>query len=124
MRCFLSVAIAATMFFISSHAQALSLSIENQSEWEIHELYFSPVDQTTWGPDQLSDKIIESGSTFTLKKIAADDYDMKIVDEDGDSCVVRGVDFSESEHFVLTDKLLLGCEKNSEQDAEEEEDEE
>lgn len=92
-------------------ASALSLTIENKTDWEIHELYFSEVDSDEWGPDQLGDDVIEKGGQFTLTKIAKGEYDVRIVDEDGDSCDVTGVDFRASEHFALTNKLLLGCQE-------------
>lgn len=94
---------------IASAAHALSLEFENQSNWEIHELYFSEADETSWGPDQLGSEVIETGETFELTKIDKGAYDVKIVDEDGDSCEIHDVDFTSSEHFTLTDELLLGC---------------
>lgn len=97
-------------------ASALSLTIDNQSEWDIHELYFSPAHESDWGPDQLGDDVIESGESFVLTKIAKGEYDVRIVDEDGDSCVVSDVDFASSESFQLTDKLLLGCQAATEEE--------
>lgn len=101
--------LAVAFTFVPDAVYALSLSLENDSKWEIHELYFSDSDEERWGPDQLGNEVIETGDTFTLTKIAKGNYDVKIVDEDGDSCVVNDVDFTSSEHFAITDKLLLGC---------------
>lgn len=111
--------IAAVMMF-PSNLFALSLEIVNESEWDVHELYFSESDEEAWGPDQLDDEVIESGSSFTLSKIPIGIYDMKIVDEDGDSCEVSEVDFDASERFVLTDEILLGCQIATAEEAEEE----
>lgn len=108
---FLLSGLAVAFCSLNNSAFALSLALENQSKWEIHELYFAPINETTWGEDQLGDNVIQVGGTFTLTKIAKDDYDVKIVDEDGDSCVIEDVDFRASEHFVITDKILLGCQK-------------
>lgn len=94
---------------------ALSLKLQNHTKWEIHELYFSPAHEKEWGPDQLEDEVIAPGEEFTLTKIAKGGYDVKIVDEDGDSCEVGGVDFSASEVFALTDQLLLGCQAATEE---------
>ena len=39
-----------------------------------------------------------------------DDYDVKLVDEDGDSCVVGGVTLcADSDAWVITDEDLLAC---------------
>ena len=112
----------ALFFCISANsAFGLSLTLENQTDWEIHELYFSSVDEKKWGEDQLGDEVIEKGESFKLTKIAKDDYDVKIVDEDGDECIIDDVDFRTSEHFVMTNKILLGCQKATAEEAEESE---
>ena len=114
--------ICALLSFSYTNAYALSLTLENTSKWEIHELYFSDTDEEEWGPDQLGDEVIETGDSFTLTKIGKGNYDVKIVDEDGDSCVVSDVDFTSSEHFTITDKILLGCQVATEaEEADEEE---
>lgn len=105
--------------FLCSNAYALSLTLENESKWEIHELYFSDIDEEEWGPDQLGDEVIETGDSFTLTKIDKGNYDVKIVDEDGDSCIVNDVDFTSSEHFTITDKILLSCQVATEVEEEE-----
>lgn len=94
-------------------AHALSLTLENNTQWEIHELYFSPNDQESWGPDQLGDEVISKGEAFKLSKIDKGEYDVKIVDEDGDVCKVNDVNFAASETVSLSDKDLLGCQENS-----------
>ncbi|MCO6431331.1 MAG: hypothetical protein J5J00_10760 [Deltaproteobacteria bacterium] len=104
---------------IASPVYALSLKFQNNSSWEIHELYFSPTDEQEWGPDQLADEIIEAKGVFTLTKIPKGNYDVKIVDEDGDECVIADVNFTSSEHFVLNDKLLIGCQVQTAEDEEE-----
>lgn len=109
----------AVMLCVTSTSYALSLKFENKSKWEIHELYFAPTDSQEWGPDQLQDDVIEKNATFTLTKIAKGTYDVKIVDEDSDACEISDVDFTASEHFVLTDKILLGCQQKTAEEAEE-----
>lgn len=117
--------LTATVLFLSvtSSAFALSLTLENQSKFDVHELYFSPINENNWGPDQLGDEVIASGESFTLTKIAKGDYDVKIVDEDGDACEIKEVDFRATEHFTLTDKLLVGCQVATADEHESEEEE-
>lgn len=109
------------LLFTAASASALSLSIKNESDWEIHELYFQETSSDEWGPDQLGKDVIKKGDTFTLTKIDKGKYDMKIVDEDGDSCEVPNVDFTASESFTLDSKLLLGCQAATEEASEEDE---
>ncbi|MBI2397748.1 MAG: hypothetical protein HYV17_08115 [Xanthomonadales bacterium] len=86
------------------------VKIVNKSLWDIHHLYLSSVDDEEWGPDQLGDEVIGSGESFQLRGIPCDDYDVKIVDEDGDSCVVGGVSMcADNDAWVITDEDLLTC---------------
>jgi hypothetical protein len=88
-----------------------NLTITNRSKWAVHHLYLSPTKQSDWGPDQLGDQVITSGSKFTLNKIPCNTYDIKVVDEDGDECVIEGEKFCGHEAtWDLTDDELLKCE--------------
>lgn len=84
--------------------------IENQSLWDIHQLYLSAVSEDDWGPDQLGAEIIASGESFRLTGIPCDSYDIKLVDEDGDQCVVGGVALcGDHDTWTITDDDLLTC---------------
>lgn len=89
--------------------------IVNQSDWEIHQLFLSSVDTEEWGPDQLGDQIIETGGRFTLRSIPCDDYDVQLVDEDGDACVVGGVALcGDTDTWVIGNDDLLACQAETE----------
>lgn len=90
-------------------AFALSLTLENKTGKELHELYFAPAGGDDWGPDQLGDEVVGHDETFTLSKIKAGHYDLLFVDENGDKCDIRDVNFVESEVFVMTKKIIKGC---------------
>jgi hypothetical protein len=82
----------------------------NNSMWNIHEMYLSSVDTEEWGPDQLGEDVIESGGSFQLNGVPCDSYDVRLVDEDGDVCVIGGVDLCASQHeWEITDEDLLAC---------------
>lgn len=87
------------------------VEIRNDSQWSIHNLYLSDVDSEEWGPDQLGEHVIESGGgKFTLTDIPCDAYDIKLVDEDGDECVVAAVPLCvDDNEWVITDEPLLAC---------------
>jgi len=109
------LAIVAT-FATSTPASAAgaTVKIKNNSKWAIHHLYLSPTSEEKWGPDQLGEQVINKGETFTLKNIDPDKYDVKLVDEDGDECVVGGVPLAGgTEVWNITDKDLLACQKAS-----------
>jgi hypothetical protein len=98
----------------SSNAQPqgkAEFMIENKSDWDIHHLYLSSTDEQQWGPDQLGNNVLESGESFTLHSIPCDKYDIKVVDNDGDECVIAGITMCKDHtHWNLTNKELLNCE--------------
>jgi hypothetical protein len=88
-----------------------SIKVVNRSLWSIYQLYLSPSSSSSWGDDQLGSSVItNSGGTFSLSSIPCDSYDVKLVDEDGDVCVVTEVPLcGGSEEWVITDDALLSC---------------
>lgn len=87
------------------------VTIHNDTEWSIHHFYLSSSANDEWGPDQLGDEVIKNGGEFTITGIPCDEYDVKLVDEDGDECVVEAVDVcGEDDSWLITDEDLLECE--------------
>ncbi|HJU55823.1 MAG TPA: hypothetical protein VJ715_14665 [Pyrinomonadaceae bacterium] len=115
------VAIAAAMLFAlvalalpmpsKAQPQRAEFMINNRSDWDIYHMFLSPEDKDTWGPDQLGEKVIHSGESFTLNDIPCGEYDIKLVDEDGDACIVEGIVMCKDHtHWDLTNKELAKCE--------------
>ena len=95
-------------------SKSAAVKIENRSDWTIEEIYLSPTDEQEWGPDQLGDEVIKPGGTFTLSKIPCDTWDVKLVDEDRDECIVTDVDLcGANDKWVITSKDLLKCQHHS-----------
>lgn len=87
------------------------LEFVNRSSWDIYEIYLSPVEDDEWGPDQLADDVLESGESFLVYDIPCGDYDILLVDEDGDECTLDAVDLcGDSAEWVIDDEELLSCE--------------
>jgi hypothetical protein len=104
---------AAPVFAASSDAAVV---IKNNSSWEIHNLFISSVDTQEWGPDQLGDDVISAGGgTYTLTDIPCGAYDVQLIDEDGDECIVGDVGLCASKgSWVITDQDLLECQAATE----------
>lgn len=91
-------------------AFAQSFTITNHSSWVIRYLYISPTSVTEWGPDQLGSNVIGTGGdSFTLTGVPCNNYDMKVVDEDGDSCVINNIRMCGSSSYTITSESLLAC---------------
>ncbi|MGE3274971.1 MAG: hypothetical protein AB7O67_07650 [Vicinamibacterales bacterium] len=110
----LAVAAACLLLTVTVAAQKkVTVTVINHSLWEIHQFFLSHIKDDDWGPDQLGDEIIEAeGGTFKLTNVPVGRYDVKLVDEDGDECVVEdvaiGIDGSET--WEINSKDLLKCE--------------
>lgn len=88
-----------------------TVKVINQSKWEIHHLYLSSSEDDQWGDDQLGEDVLAKGDSITLTDIECDTYDIKVVDEDGDECIIEEVDLCrDSSYWKITDKDLLECE--------------
>ena len=86
-----------------------SFTLINRSSYTIRRLYLSPTSLGIWGYDRLGSNVLNPGYKVTVQ-IEPGYYDMKLVDEDGDSCVVSDIDFRNSDYLVLNNANLLACE--------------
>ncbi len=101
-------------------AKKAAVTVVNKSDWQIHQFFLSPVDTDEWGPDQLGDQVIGTGDSFKLTDIDCSSYDVKLVDEDEDECVVGGVDICGSgQTWTITSDDLLDCQVATEEGDEE-----
>lgn len=86
------------------------VKITNNSKWDIDHIYITPINSTTWGSDLLGgDEVMIPGESIDI--IAdCDVYDVKIIDQDGITCVLEDVIIcDESENWLISD--LTKCHK-------------
>lgn len=109
------IATAAVLACTPMLASAATVEFVNQSTWEIHEIYLSPSSQSSWGDDYLEADILEKGDSLTITDVEPGKWDVMVVDEDGDKCIIEGVRFSQSDkdRWVIKDKDLLACQTAS-----------
>ena len=110
-----------SLLFVLAASPALAakgdskIIIVNKSSWAIHEMYISSTDDAEWGEDQLGAETIENGEQFTLTGVPCGNWDVKVVDEDADECIVEGVALcADTDKWVINDSDLLGCQAASE----------
>jgi hypothetical protein len=96
-------------------SSAATIEFVNQSSWEIHEIYLSPSNDRSWGEDYLEKDVLEKGDSLTITNVDPGSWDIMVVDEDGDKCVIEGVKFArkDRDRWVIKDKDLLACQANS-----------
>lgn len=87
-----------------------SISLTNSSSYAVHHLYLTPAHETAWGPDQLGNDVLETHENITLAGLDCSDYDLKLVDHEGDTCVVEDIDLClQDAHWEVTDGQLAAC---------------
>ena len=86
-----------------------SVLIHNASGITIRELYISSSSDHWWHRDLLNHYVLPSAYETTVS-VAPGTYDLKLVDKDGDSCVLQGVRIVRNSRFDITPERLVGCE--------------
>lgn len=103
-------AIAAAPLGSRAARSATTITIVNSSSKEIRHVYLSPTNQELWGPDQLNNSTIYSGSSQTLSNIACEGSDIKVITEDQDGCFLyRVVICNESTTWTITNDVVPDC---------------
>jgi hypothetical protein len=95
----------------TASAQSETFRISNESSYRIDHVYMTSSGYNRWGGDVLYG-YLHPDHQLDLQ-VEAGRYDVKVVDSDGDSCVIAGVDVYEGEVWHLTNSRLLACEFNS-----------
>lgn len=90
---------------------AHTVTIDNRSNYGLYHVYLSPASSDYWGMDQLGDSVVPPGYRFTLlDRFSSGVYDLKLVDTDGNSCVVSNVRVNGITIWDIYTEWLLGCE--------------
>ncbi len=85
------------------------LIIKNTSRYTLHNIYMSSSDDDEWGSDQLGNRVLRPQQQLTLR-VQPDEYDIKVIDEDEDECVLNGISVYSNKTWSLTNRALLSCE--------------
>ncbi len=99
--------VAVTTLLAAGSASAQTVRIVNYSDWAIEFVYLSYTGAWDWGPDQLGDDILYADEYIDIPAYCAY-YDLRLVDEDGDECVVSNI-YLCNEAIDITNDDLLSC---------------
>lgn len=107
-----ALTLAASLTTTFTQAQSSnSVRIENDSDYSIYEIYMSPANDLSWGSDLLgSRRVLPTGYYFTFSGALPGRYDLKLVDEDGDVCVVSDIRVNGNANWSISNSWLLNCE--------------
>lgn len=101
----LSVFLAVALFFtVAVMAGDQDFELVNETGLTIAELYCSPVETDSWEEDVLGVDVLEDGEsveiTFSRNEDACE-WDIKIVDEEGDEIYWQGIDLCSALKITL-----------------------
>jgi hypothetical protein len=65
-----------------------AVRITNSYSYSIYYIYLSPSNSSQWGTDQLRNRIVSVGASFTITNIPAGRYDLKAVASNGATAYV------------------------------------
>lgn len=104
-------AVVATVALAGGHAWWKgSLTVTNDSNYDIHQLFVTPAHKVKWGKDWLKKDVLQSHEEIIITGLDCDEYDFKLVDEEGDVCIVEDVDLCQEDlHWEITDRELANC---------------
>lgn len=87
-----------------------TLTIDNESSYGFAEINLSPEDSETWGADLLGSDVLLPGEILEVSGVACGVYDIRIVDEDLDECILPAVDLClENAVWRIDDLELAAC---------------
>jgi hypothetical protein len=99
-----------TTLLSSARTQTASVTIVNNSSWEIRHLYLSPADNDNWGPDQLNENPISPGESFTLNNLSCDQSSMRVISEDTDGCFLSNpIACTGNTVWTITNDAMPNC---------------
>ncbi|PRY66602.1 hypothetical protein B0H98_101596 [Vreelandella songnenensis] len=106
---FVSGLVAIMMVCFSTVASAADyyVDITNRTGYAIHYMYVSPASSKTWEEDVLGQDIMRNGETqrVTLTGYTNPHFDIRLVDEDGDSYTYWTVDVEKQDIVVTLEHL-------------------
>lgn len=111
----LAAALLATGLMLSAATPTLaaktsSVKVQNLSDWNINHMFLSPADEESWGPDWLGEDVLSKNDSMTLTDVPCGSYDIRVVDEDGDECIIAAVKLcNDVATWKITNKELLSC---------------
>jgi hypothetical protein len=86
------------------------VTIDNNTSYTLIELNLSPTTSVSWGADLLGSEVLEPGDSFQLSGVECNTYDIRVVDEDNDECILDSVDLClDNAVWKIDDADLASC---------------
>ena len=75
-------------------------------------VYLAPPGTDRWGENQAlndRDKSLDNEERLVLKGVAPGHFDLKLVDRQGRTCIIRNIDLATESSYEIRDEALTDC---------------
>ncbi len=87
-----------------------SLTVINDSDYLIYELYVAPIDSSFWGENLLAGDVLVPDSRITIYDLSCDYYDVLAVDEFETDCILEDIYLClDDDAWVIDNTTLAIC---------------
>jgi hypothetical protein len=91
-------------------ASAFDLIVINEANFSIiHNLHIAPAKSDKWSDNKLQNQTVRKNGRFTIRDIPGGVYDLKVIDDDNDSCVFENINIDQNKEWKLTDMNMITC---------------
>jgi len=105
-----AIALGALPLLSGARTFSTSVTIVNNSDREIRNVYSSHVDADDWSADLLGEETIAPGHSATVSNLTCDGQQMKVIGEDQDGCFVSTVvSCGSSGNWTITNDTARDC---------------
>lgn len=85
-------------------------TVDNQSDFAIHEVYLAEIGSPSWGPELLVGDILYPGEYLEVQHVECGTYDALVYDELGAECEIHNLDLCLTDiDWVINNALLSTC---------------
>jgi hypothetical protein len=93
-------------------ASAFDLVVVNEANFSVlQKLYIAPAKTKNWSDDKLQNQSVAKNGRFTIRDVAKGVYDVKVSDDDGDTCVFPNISVDQNTEWKLTDAMMDTCDE-------------
>jgi hypothetical protein len=89
-------------------SSGIRVDITNQSSYAIQKLFLSS-SEDDWGRNLLGSSVLAPGGSIAVTAFPGR-HDLKLVDEDGETCTLMELDINSDTAWSIADRWLLACE--------------
>ena len=100
---------SAPCFAQTQLATTFRFTISNQTKFVVDEVRLSPGGANNWGPDYTGNNVMKPGQAITIPDLVPGNYDVKFVDDNGHSCILKSIPVFSEMSWNITSAWIGSC---------------